>query len=88
MLADAAARLAAGRVDLLVRNKFGMHEAEGRGFRPEIAEALALGLPVILGVNGLNRAAFHAFTDGIGEELPADAGRIADWCALSLADAA
>lgn len=87
-VADVSARLASGRADLLILNKFGKHEAEGRGFRPVIAEALALGLPVILGVNGLNLAAFHAFTGGIAEELPADAGRIADWCTLSLADVA
>lgn len=86
-VADVSARLAAGRADLLILNKFGKHEAEGRGFRPVIAEALALGLPVVLGVNGLNLAAFHAFTGGLAEALPADAARIADWCALSLAGA-
>ncbi|OYX41408.1 MAG: 3-dehydroquinate dehydratase [Rhodobacterales bacterium 32-67-9] len=87
-VANVSARLATGRADLLLLNKFGKHEAEGRGFRPVIAEALALGLPVILGVNGLNLAAFHAFTGGLAEELPADAGRIAGWCARSLFAAA
>ncbi|MCU9849912.1 DUF2478 domain-containing protein [Defluviimonas sp. WL0024] len=86
-VADVSARLGAG-ADLLILNKFGKHEGEGRGFRPVIAEALAMDLPVILGVNALNLDAFHAFTEGLAEELPADPRTIADWCALSLAEAA
>ncbi|HAW48169.1 MAG TPA: 3-dehydroquinate dehydratase [Roseovarius sp.] len=49
----AEARLAAG-VDLVIVNKFGKHEADGRGFRALIAEAVAAGVPVIMGVNALN----------------------------------
>jgi len=47
---------------LMVVNKFGKHEADGRGFRPVIGEALARGIPVLAGVNAMNHAAFIEFT--------------------------
>ncbi len=65
--------------DLLVVNKFGKHEAEGRGFVPVIAAALELDLPVLVGVNPLNYAAFHEFTGGMARDLPADPAAIVDW---------
>ena len=46
-----ASRLAQG-ADVLIVNKFGKQEADGRGFREVIGEALASGVPVIVGVNG------------------------------------
>lgn len=65
--------------DLLVVNKFGKQEAEGRGFVPVIAEAMARNLPVLVGVNPLNHGAFHAFADGLAQDLPADPIAIAAW---------
>ena len=73
-MAEVEPRMAGAR--LLVINKFGKHEAEGRGFRPLIGEALAMGLPVILGVNGLNLPLFLDFAEGMAEALPADAEAI------------
>lgn len=70
---DSGARLA-------VVNKFGRTEAEGRGFRPFIGQALASGVPVILAVGHGHRAAFESFADGMATELPADAGAVLDWC--------
>jgi len=67
--------------DLLVVNKFGKQEAEGRGFVPVIAEAMARGLPVLVGVNPLNHGAFHAFADGLAQDLEADPDAIAAWAA-------
>lgn len=66
--------------EILIVNKFGKRESEGRGLVPVIADALERGLPVIVGVNGLNLAAFLAFagSDVIG--LPAEAERVAAWC--------
>ncbi|MDP1667861.1 DUF2478 domain-containing protein [Phaeovulum sp.] len=51
--------------DLLVVNRFGKHEAEGRGFRDLIATALVAGIPVICGISSRNRSAFDAFSDGV-----------------------
>lgn len=65
--------------DLLILNKFGKHEAEGRGFRPLIADALARDIPVLLGVNGLNQQAFDEFAGEYAEEIAADADGLAAW---------
>jgi nucleoside-triphosphatase THEP1 len=66
--------------EVLIVNKFGKREVEGKGLVPVIAEALDRDLPVLIGVNGLNLAAFLAFA---GEEvvaLPSEAHAIAAWC--------
>lgn len=66
--------------DLLLVNKFGKQEAEGRGFRPVIARAMEQGVPVLTGVGqgGLN--AFLTFADGIGQELPLEQSALLHWC--------
>lgn len=83
-LEQAAARVeAALRADppprLLVVNKFGKLEAEGRGFRLVIGEALAREVPVLTSVNDGERAAFAAFLGGLGEALPPDPAAVARW---------
>jgi nucleoside-triphosphatase THEP1 len=66
--------------DILIVNKFGKREAEGRGLVPVIAEALHRGMPVLVGVNGLNLAAFLAFAGEEIEGLPTNAEAAAAWC--------
>ena len=65
--------------DGLIVNKFGRHEAEGRGFRDLIGEALAQGVPVLVGLNALNRDAFMDFADGLAEALPASEAALVEW---------
>lgn len=65
---------------LLILNKFGKAEAEGRGFRLLIGRALGAGIPVLTGVNARNIEAFQEFAAGMGQPLPADEARILDWC--------
>ena len=55
--------------DLLIVNKFGKHEADGRGMRPVIGEAMARGIPVLTGVNRLNRERFEAYSEGMAVGL-------------------
>jgi nucleoside-triphosphatase THEP1 len=77
--------------DVLIINKFGKHEAEGRGFRPVIAEALSRGIPVLVGVNSLNLRAFEEFSEGLGSALPCESAALADWLSglgLSFAETA
>lgn len=72
----------AGRLDgadLLVLNKFGKHEAEGRGLVTVIAAALERGLPVLVGVNGLNLPALRAFAGDFLVELPPDRRAVRAW---------
>ncbi|WP_029059543.1 DUF2478 domain-containing protein [Stappia stellulata] len=72
------ARLASG-ADCLIVNKFGKHEAEGRGFRTAIAEALSADMPVLVGLNALNAEAFHQFSGGPATELPANVEDLVHW---------
>ncbi len=86
-LEEAAARVMAElpKADCLVVNKFGKHEAEGRGFRPVIAEALSLGLPVLVGLGALNADAFHTFAGSAATKLTPEAVRLHAWLTARLA---
>ncbi|MEM7061000.1 MAG: DUF2478 domain-containing protein [Pseudomonadota bacterium] len=68
-----------GGADLLIVNKFGKHEAEGRGFRNVIADALTLNVPVLVGLSGLNKDAFEEFSGGMAVELPPDVKSLIAW---------
>jgi hypothetical protein len=74
------------QAEVLVVNKFGKQEAEGKGLAGSIAAALECGLVVVVGVNGLNLPAFLDFAGGMAEELMPDPIRIADWCLGALAE--
>ncbi|SMX23593.1 hypothetical protein BOA8489_01703 [Boseongicola aestuarii] len=80
---ESAIGLVAGRLDrnseCLIVNKFGKHEATGRGFRPLIAQALELEVPIIVGLNRLNHDAFLEFTDGAAEHLEATETALREW---------
>lgn len=65
--------------DLLIVNKFGKHEADGRGFREVIAAAIDKGVPVLVGTNGLNLDAFLEFTAGEAESLKPDLTDLVTW---------
>lgn len=78
------ARLAEG-VDLLILNKFGKTEAEGRGFRDTIGRALAAEVPVILAVKPDNLAAFEEFHGGFAERLQPRPEALDAWVQACLA---
>ena len=65
--------------DLMIINKFGKSEAEGRGLRGVIAEAIGRDVPVLVGLNASNEAAFEAFTGGLADRLPAEPEAMIDW---------
>lgn len=65
--------------DCVIINKFGKQEAEGRGFRSVIAEALSRNIPVLVGVNNLNIEAFEAFTGGMATEVANNQDALLDW---------
>jgi nucleoside-triphosphatase THEP1 len=77
-VAEVMARLPGA--DLLIVNKFGKRESEGRGLVPAIAAALDEGLPVLVGVNALNLPAFLTFVGNTATALPADIDHVRDWC--------
>lgn len=65
--------------DVLIVNKFGKHEADGRGFRDLIADALSRDIPVIVGVNRLNEQPFQDFTGGCAVEIAPDQDALLAW---------
>lgn len=75
----------ANNAQILIVNKFGKHEAEGRGFRGLIADALERDIPVIVGLNALNEPAFNAFAEGFARRLPADLEALKSWAQSALA---
>jgi len=64
---------------LLVVNKFGKIEADGGGLRGAIAEAVGLGIPVLVGVPARNLDRWRAFAGPLAVELPAESSAIATW---------
>jgi len=79
-----AARLSAG-ADLLIVNKFGKHEANGRGFREVMATAVEFNVPVLVGLNALNRDAFDAFSGGVARLVAPDLTSLESWAVSAVA---
>lgn len=57
--------------DLILLNKFGKTEAEGGGFRCIISDALALNVPIVIGMPRRNLEAWRAYAEGFAAELEA-----------------
>ncbi len=70
----------AGARALVIINKFGRQEAEGGGFRPVIAQALAADLPVLTKISRDAEPAFLEFVGDLAQPLPADAEALYRWC--------
>ncbi|MCA0242696.1 MAG: DUF2478 domain-containing protein [Proteobacteria bacterium] len=69
--------------DLVISNRFGNQEAEGRGFRAELLEILALGLPLLTVVTSRHLDAWRQFSGGAAV-LPARPDAIAAWLRTTL----
>lgn len=65
--------------DLLVINKFGVQELEGRGFRPVIGTAMMRDIPVLMAVGPANLDGFMEFSGGLAEQVPSETTAIVDW---------
>ena len=74
---EVSARTALAQV--LIVNKFGKLEAEGRGFVPLITAAFDRGIPVLIGVNTLNLPGLRAFLGEMAQELSNDPQAILNW---------
>jgi nucleoside-triphosphatase THEP1 len=59
----------ARKPDLLLINKFGKTEGEGGGFRPLIAEALELDVPVLVAVPWRNIDSWRLFSSDMSTEI-------------------
>lgn len=69
--------------DLVVCNRFGDLEAGGTGFRAELLEILALGLPLLTTVAERNIEAWRAFTGG-APVLPPEPAAVHAWVSQAL----
>ena len=81
-LADAAQavrRAVASDVELVIVNKFGKTEAEGRGLRSEIAEAILASKPVLTAVSTRIYPAWQSFTGSFGTMLICDESIVRGW---------
>ena len=81
-LADVAARLEEcleDNPDLLVINRFGKSEIEGRGLRSVLSEALLRGIPVLTAVRDMNAVAWAEFHQGLALDLPPDREALMNW---------
>jgi len=67
-------------IELLILNKFGKREGEGAGFRQTIAHAVALGIPVLVGLSDAERSAFEEFAGDLVPILPAQVDAVLSWC--------
>lgn len=77
-VAAVGARLAtAPEGAILILNKFGKQEAEGRGCRSLIAQGLEAGLRVILSAPPETRGAFAAFAAGFATEIAPESAALA-----------
>lgn len=61
------------RPDVLLLNKFGKSEVEGRGFRPLIASAVEAGIPVIVPVAWRNIESWRQFAGDLAVERKLEA---------------
>ena len=72
--------------ELLIINKFGKRETEGKGLVPIIAEAIDQSIPVLVGVNGLNLPLFLSFCDHNAVCLISHIDEVLKWCLNCVAE--
>lgn len=65
--------------DLLILNRFGKGESEGRGFRDVMSQAILAGIPVLTAVRNTYANDWQAFSGGIASDLPPDLTSVLDW---------
>lgn len=65
--------------EILILNKFGKVEAEGRGLLDLVATAVDRGIPVVIGVPIRNLESWRRFAGGMSVELSSDLSHTTDW---------
>ena len=65
--------------EILILNKFGKVEVEGRGLLDLVAMAADRSIPVVIGVPIRNLEAWRNFTGGMSVEFTSDPSEVADW---------
>jgi hypothetical protein len=65
--------------ELLILNRFGRGESEGRGFRDLIGHALGLGIPVLTAVRPTYQDEWQDFGSGLSCDLPMKESAVLNW---------
>ncbi len=65
--------------DILIVNRFGKLEANGRGFRPAIEFAVGHDLPCLVGVSHEYIGAWQEFIGAVGDVLPVQVDDVWQW---------
>lgn len=65
--------------ELLVLNRFGRGESEGRGFRDLIGQAIGRGIPVLTAVRPTYQDEWRDFGEGLSCDLPMQKGAVLNW---------
>lgn len=87
IFADVAVEAARGlgsKPDLVLINKFGKEEAEGRGLVEIIAGAVGDGVPLLIGVPSRNLRAWDDFSGGLATTLPLERDAVLRWIDAAL----
>ncbi len=72
-------RAVEAETDLLIVNKFGKLESQGRGMVDEILAAVAQGIPLLTSVEAPLLDRWREFTGGLAEELTPGCGALMRW---------
>ncbi|MEF2070647.1 DUF2478 domain-containing protein [Consotaella aegiceratis] len=72
-------------IELVIVNRFGKVEAEGRGLRSVICDAALRGIPVLLTVQTTHEDAWQEFEAGLAQPLAPAREAILAWCEAALA---
>src|SRR4051812_49098974 len=81
-LQDAAARVAGAMeagADLVIVNRFGKRERDGKGLARVIERALDTDIPVVIAVSSESFADWIKFADGKSAKLPCDRASLETW---------
>jgi len=76
------------RVDLVIINRFGRAESEGKGLRDYFAQAIDAGIPVLTGVRDPYVEAWQQFHGGMAHELLATDTKMENWIAKAIENSA
>ncbi len=75
-LAQSVEQNLSDETDVLIINRFGRSESEGRGFRGAIEKALSLGIRVIVAVRGQYGEQWGEFHGGMAHSCPPDKDKV------------
>lgn len=75
------------RPDILILNRFGKGESEGKGMRSAFEEAALAGIPILTSVKETYLPSWQEFAGDLSVSLEQDEDKILAWCMRAIEDA-